>query len=149
MAGIARIIGTKAIEKQLLEAFREWTKEDVNGEYWREKFEENYPYPGPLTERKNGELAGDPRNILDTEELYDSGVESYSYSSSPNGARADWHWNAKNSSGIEYAWFVHEGEGPYSRAPREWTDEMASEYLFEDSEIKRRLMEAIDRRLNQ
>jgi len=148
MAGIARIIGTKKVEEALIRAFQQWTEEDVNKEYWREKFEEQYVYPGPLTSRKNGEVAGNPRDILDTEALYDSGVESYRYSSVPNGAEANWHWNAKNSSGDEYAWFVHEGQGPHSREARRWTDELASEFLFEDSDIKSRLMARIDQSLN-
>lgn len=148
MAGTARIIGTKALEKALLSAFQQWTEDDVNGEYWREKFEEQYPYPGPPTLRKNGEVVGNPRDILDTEALYDSGVDSYRYASAPNGAEANWHWNAKNSSGEEYAWFVHEGQGPHSREPRRWTDELASEYLFEGSEIQSRLMARIDQSLN-
>lgn len=148
MAGIARIVGTKALEKALLSAFQQWTQDDVNGDYWREKFEEQYPYSGPPTLRKNGEVVGNPRDILDTEALYDSGVDSYRYTAAPDGAEANWHWNAKNSSGEEYAWFVHEGQGPHSREPRRWTDELASEYLFEDSEIKGRLMARIDQSLN-
>jgi len=148
MAGTARIIGIKALEKALISAFQQWTEDDVNGEYWREKFEEQYRYPGAPTLRRNGEVVGDPRDILDTEALYDSGVDSYRYSNASNGAEADWHWNAKNSSGEEYAWFVHEGQGPHSREPRRWTDELASEYLFEGSEIKGRLMARIDQSLN-
>lgn len=148
MAGIARIVGAKALEKALLSAFQQWTEDDVNGEYWRERFEDEYSYEGPPTQRKNGEIARDPRNILDTEELYDSGVESYRYQENTNGAEANWHWNAKNSSGDEYAWFVHNGEGPHSREARRWTDELASEYLFEGSEIKSRLVARIAQRLN-
>lgn len=148
MAGTARIIGTKAIEQLLLDAFREWTESDVNKEYWRDKFEEKYQYGGPPTLRKNGDIVGDPRDILDTEALYESGVESYRYTANDNGAEAGWHWNALNSSGDEYAWFVHEGQGPYSREPRRWTDELASEFLFETSEIKGRLMDRIQQNLN-
>jgi hypothetical protein len=148
MAGIARIVGAKQLEQALLSAFEEWTREDVNERYWREKFEDKYRYPGPPTLRKNGEIARDPRDILDTESLYESGVESYKFTRGATGAEANWHWDAKNSSGEEYAWFVHEGQGPYSRAPRRWTDELASEYLFETSEIKRDLMDALDRHLN-
>jgi len=147
MAGIARIVGTKDVEAALVQAFKEWT-EDVNDIYWRERFEKKYKYEGESTTRKNGEVVGDPRNILDTEALYESGVESYEYRSEVNGARADWHWDAKNSSGEEYAWFVHEGQGPYSREPRRWTDEMASEYLFETSNVKRDLMSKIESKLN-
>jgi hypothetical protein len=147
MAGIARIVGTKDVEAALVQAFKEWT-EDVNDTYWRERFEKKYPYKGEPTTRKNGEVVGNPRDILDTEALYESGVESYEYRSEVNGARADWHWDAKNGSGEEYAWFVHEGKGPYSREPRRWTDEMASEYLFETSNVKRDLMSKIESKLN-
>ena len=149
MAGTARIIGAKALEKALLSAFQQWTEEDVNGEYWRERFEEKYKYANRITVRKEKPPAGNPRDILDTEELYDSGVKSYDFSLNSNGARADWHWNAKNSSEKEYAWYVHEAEeGPSEGYPRRWTDELASEYLFEGSEIKSRLMNRIDRSLN-
>jgi hypothetical protein len=148
MAGTARIIGVKQLEQALLNAFEEWTRDDVNGRYWKEKFQEKYRYPGPPTIRKNGETVGNPRDIIDTEALYDSGVKSYEYREGGAGAEANWHWDAKNASGDEYAWYVHEGQGPYSRAARPWTDEMASEYLFETSEIKRDLMMAIDRHLN-
>jgi len=148
MAGTARIIGAKQLEQALLAAFEEWTREDVNERHWREKFEDDYRYPGPPTLRKNGEIAGNPRDILDTEALYESGVESYKFTRGATGAEANWHWDAKNSSGEEYAWFVHEGQGPHSRVPRPWTDELASEYLFETSAIKRDLMNALDRHLN-
>jgi hypothetical protein len=149
MAGIARIVGTKALEKALLSAFQQWTEDDVNGEYWREQFEKDYKYANRITKRKEKPPAENPRDILDTEELYESGVKSYDYSVNNIGARADWHWNAKNSSGEEYAWYVHEAlEGSSKGYPRRWTDELASEYLFEDSEIKGRLMSRIDQSLN-
>ena len=148
MASSARIIGTKRLEQALVEAFADWAENDVNNSYWREKFEERYPYPGPVTARKAKPPAGNPRDILDTEELYKSGVESFDLNTSPDGARADWHWNAKNSSGEEYAWFVHEGQGPHSRHPRAWTDELSDEWLFGSSSIKRDLMDAIERHLN-
>jgi len=141
MAGIARIVGGEEFEKALLRAFEDWTEEDVNGSYWRERFKEKYPYPGPVTIRKAKPPAGNPRDILDTEALYESGVDSYDYETGSREARASWHWDAKNSSGIEYAWYVHEGEGPYSREPRRWTDEFQSDYLFEMSDIKGELMD--------
>ena len=149
MAGIGRIVGGEQIEKALLQAFQQWTDEDVNGRYWREKFEDQYPYPGPVTIRKEKPPAGDPRDILDTEALYESGVESYDYEEGQSMARASWHWDAKNSSGQEYAWFVHEGKGPASRAPRRWTDELASDYLFDQSDIKKDLMSNISTQLDK
>lgn len=149
MAGSARFVGTEQIEQALLAAFEEWASDDVNNEYWREEFfSRKWQYDG-TTVRKNGETAGPgPRNIVDLENLYDSGVRSFRFERSADGAEAKWHWNATNSSGEEYAWFVHEGQGPHSRTARPWTDELASEWLFGMSEIKGDLMEAIDRHLN-
>lgn len=144
MAGIARIVGGDDIERLLLDAFEQWTEEDVNNRYWRKRFEEKYPYANRITKRKEKPPASNPRDILDTEELYESGIRSYDYNASSNGARADWHWDAKNSSGEEYAMYVHEAEkGPSAGYPRRWTDEFASDYLFETSEIKDELMDRI------
>ena len=147
MAGTARIIGARNIERALLEAFQQWTEQDVNERYWRDQFEELWIYPGPPTIRKEKPPAGNPRDILDTEALYESGVESYRYQVGPNGAQANWHWGAKNTSGQEYAWYVHEGRGPYSRKARPWTDELGSDWLFKGSIIERKLMQRIDEHL--
>ncbi len=149
MASSARIIGTKQLEKALVEAFADWAENDVNNKYWRDEFFSNkWPYEG-VTQRKNGETAGPgPRNIVDTEELYKSGVESFDLTINQNGVLATWHWNAKNSSGEEYAWYVHEGKGPHAATPRKWTDELSDEWLFGSSSIKRDLMDAIERHLN-
>lgn len=144
----ARIVNTKGIEAALVAAFAEWAEDDVNGRYWREKFEEPWPYPGEETRRRNGEIARDPRDILDTEALYESGVESLRIETGANEVRASWHWDAKNASGQEYAWYVHEGRGPYARVGRPWTDEIADESQFAVSEIKRDLINAIDRHLS-
>ena len=144
MAGIGRIVGGKQIEKALLEAFQQWTEDDVNGRHWREKFEKKYEYADRTTKRKEKPPARNPRDILDTEELYESGIESYDYSEGSTVARADWHWDAKNSSGQEYAWYVHEAlEGSSKGYPRRWTDELASDYLFDQSDIKQDLMDRI------
>ncbi len=148
MANTARMVGGESWERALLIAFQKWTEKDVNEQYWREKFEDEYKYEGPITIRKKKPPAGNPRDILDTEELYKSGVKSYDYSADGDGARADWHWDAENSSDEQYAWFVHEGQGPHSREPRRWTDELASEYLFEGSEIERRLLNRIEKEIN-
>lgn len=135
----ARLIGMKAIEASLLAAFEQWVDQDVNEKYMEEQFfGDIWQYPPPSTVRKNGETAGNPRNIVDTGELYESGKE-YTFSINSNGAEASWHWDAKNSSGEEYAWYVHEGKGPYSRAPRPWTDQIAEPYLFEGTEVQKDL----------
>lgn len=144
MAGIARIVGANLIEAALVDAFRDWVEDDVNDEYWaQEFFQSKWPYDA-VTKRKNGETVGPgPRDIVDTQELYDSGVESLKVTNGTTEVRADWHWNAKNSSGEEYAWYVHEGRGPHSVDPRKWTDELSDPGLFDGSMIKRKLMSRI------
>lgn len=149
MAGIARIVGANLIENALIAAFEEWVEEDVNDDYWAEEFfQSKWPYDS-ITKRKNGDTVGPgPRDIVDTQALYDSGVESLKVTKRPTEVRADWHWNAKNSSGSEYAWYVHEGKGPHSVEPRKWTDELSDPGLFEGSMIKRKLLDRIDSSLN-
>lgn len=136
----AKIVNSKDLEQQLVGAFKEWLEDDVNDEYMSEQFmTKKWPYPPPPTERKNGTIARNPRDIFDTGELFRSGQESFSIDQSSSVVEGKWHWDATNSSGEEYAWFVHEGQGPYSRAPRPWTDEISYGYLFETSDVKRSL----------
>lgn len=136
----AKIIRQEELERQLIAAFKEWVKDDVNGAYMDEQFlTDKWDYPPPATLRKSGELAGNPRNIYDLGDLYRSGKNSFGIRETTSTVEASWHWDATNSSGEEYAWFVHEGEGPYSRAPRPWTDEIAVPYLFYSSDAKRAL----------
>lgn len=137
----AKIVNVKALEQSILEAFAEWAEEDIDDKYMSEQFEDQnrWPYPPPVTVRKNGETAGNPRNIYDTGALFRSGQETFKVDIDLQGAEASWHWNAKNSSGEEYAWFVHEGKGPHSRAPRPWTDELSIPFLFQGSEPHRDL----------
>ena len=71
-----------------------------------------WQYPPPATKRKSGEIAGNPRDIYDLGKLYESGKRSFSVTRDASEIQASWHWDAKNLSGEEYAWFVHEGEGP-------------------------------------
>lgn len=153
MAGIivgATIANQNHLETALIDAFEEWLKEDVNDKYMAEQFlEDKWSYPLPQTLRKNGELAGNPRNIYDLGDLFNSGRESFNIERSSVKIEGNWHWNAKNSSGEEYAWFVHEGEGPHSRAPRPWTDEIAVPYLFEGSDVKRDLEFRMNVKLNK
>lgn len=145
----ARIVNAKEIERQLADAFAEWLEDDVNDEYMSQEFiDDKWPYPPPSTARVNGEMAGSPRNIYDTGELFRSGQESFSIARGGSTVEGNWHWGATNSSGEEYAWFVHEGKGPHSRAARPWTDEIAEPYLFEGSEVKRQLESRITAKLN-
>lgn len=146
----ARLIGGKDLERQLADAFAEWLEESVNDEYMSDQFldEGRWQYPPPSTVRSNGEIAGNPRNIYDTGELFRSGQRSFAIMRGGSSVEGKWHWDATNESGEEYAWYVHEGRGPYSRAPRPWTDEIAEPYLFEGSEVKLQLERTITARLN-
>lgn len=133
----AKIVNSKLIEAALVKAFEEWAEEDVNDKFFSGQFiDRQWPYPGPDTIRKARGPAGDPRDIYDTGALFKSGQESFTLRASPNGAFANWHWDAKNSSGMEYAFYVHEGKGPHARVPRKWTDDIAIPSLFELSEAK-------------
>ena len=106
----AKIINAKAIEKALLDAFKEWSEKDINDKHWKYQFQERkWDYDG-ITVRKSGEIVGpEPRNIYDLGALYDSGVRSYSFSLGSSQAQANWHWDATNGSGKEYASAVHYG----------------------------------------
>ena len=139
MAG-ARWVNGPQFEAAIIDAFEEWLDEDVNDKFFSEQFlTDKWQYPPPSTERKNGEIAGNPRNIVDLGNLFRSGQEGFSIVRGSTLIEGKWHWDAENSSGQEYAWYVHEGEGPYSRAPRPWTDEIAEPYLFASSDVKRDL----------
>ena len=126
----ARLLGAKDIERALVNAFEEWTREDVNGAFWDDQFKEEKWRHSPYTERENGDTVGSPRDIYDLGNLYDSGVNSYKYQSSATGASADWHWDAKNRSGEEYAWYVHNGQGTNYPYPRRFTDDISFKFSF-------------------
>ena len=126
----ARFFGGKDIERALVNAFEEWTREDVNGAFWDDQFKEEKWRHSAYTERKNGDPVGSPRDIYDLGNLYDSGVNSYKYQSSPDGASANWHWDAKNRSGEEYAWYVHNGQGTNYPYPRRFTDDISFKFSF-------------------
>jgi hypothetical protein len=117
-----------AIVKALSDAFTQWAEEDINETHWREQFlEREWKYDGK-TKRKNPSApvrdADNPRDIYDFGKLYESGVKSFLLASTGAGIRASWHWDAKNSSGSEYAWYVHEGRGTNKDA-RKFTDDIA------------------------
>jgi len=141
----AKLVGEEELLRQLGDVFADWVIDDVNGDYVDEEFldKNRWQYPPPSTKRKSGDRASSPRDIYDLGKLYESGKRSFTVKRTATEIEASWHWNAKNQSGDEYAWFVHEGEGPYSRAPRPWTDEIAVPYLFYGSNPHRRLEESI------
>ena len=102
----------------------------MNGAFWDDQFKEEKWRHSPYTERENGDTVGSPRDIYDLGNLYDSGVNSYKYQSSATGANADWHWDAKNRSGEEYAWYVHNGQGTNYPYPRRFTDDISFKFSF-------------------
>jgi hypothetical protein len=104
----ARFSGGEGIERALIKAFEQWTKEDIDDKFWKAQFiDRRWRYDG-VTIRKNKDTVGpDPRDIYDLGLLYES--TSYSYSSSSEAAEAQWNWGATNSSGDEYASYVHDG----------------------------------------
>lgn len=120
----AKLVGAEFIERALLNAFEKWTQEDINGRFWESEFRRtDWPYKSkvevldgedpPKTIRENPGAfipeAGDPRDIYDYGALMRSGIRSYKYELSNDGATAYWSWSAKNRSGDEYAHYVHEG----------------------------------------
>ena len=129
----AKFNNSAPLEKALIAAFKKWAKEDINEAHWDDQFNEmgRWPY-GNETRRKNEELikAGN-RDIYDLGLLYKSGVRSFKINESTEEIEATWHWDAKNSSGNEYAWYVHYGNGT-SAIPRPFTDDIAipSSFLY-------------------
>ena len=134
----ARITGAKQIEQALINAFEDWTKDDINGKFWEKEFKRvDWKYDGTTTRENPAAFikeARELRDIYDYGELMNSGIESYSYQSSPQGASANWHWDAKNRSGEEYAHYVHEGEGT-NRSARGFTDRVSdAKFSFMDAD---------------
>jgi len=124
-----KIINQKIIEEALLSAFEKWAEEDINEAHWNDQFlGEKWKYNG-VTERANGETVTSPRDIYDLGALYKSGQESFTFSMDTNGAEANWHWDATNRSGQEYAWYVHEGLGT-NATPRRFTDDISTPSSF-------------------
>ena len=121
-----KIIGIERIEQAILQAFEDWTKEEINGKHWDSQFgDKKWEYEA-VTFRKNRETVGPGlRDIYDLGKLYESGIKSYKFTSGANGAEANWHWDAKNSSGKEYAIYVHEGWGTNNPYDRRFTDDVS------------------------
>lgn len=111
----AKIIGASDIERALLKAFEDWTRDEINNIFWKKEFTRaDWQYDSDVvTIRRNPSApireAENPRDIYDYGNLFESGIQSYKYESSSNKGTAHWHWDAKNGSGEEYASYVHEG----------------------------------------
>jgi len=145
MTGIivgAKIVGGEFWERKLQKAFEAWARFDVN-DHFRDQFTmEKWAYPA-VTFRKNRDTAGPgPRDIFDLGDLYRSGRDSFSLDTGINGPRASWDWNATNTSGRLYAYYVHEGVGTNLEA-RRWTDPLTSPSLFLSSKLSDSLKKRI------
>ena len=140
----ARIIGGDDLEKALIRAFQQWTKEDINEAFWDDQFKEDRWEHSPLTQRANGDTVGSPRDIYDLGNLYKSGVDSYKFQSSTSAAEASWGWNAKNRSGEEYAMYVHEGTGTNFTYPRAFTDDVSDMAFSFRKPIGRALLSRVE-----
>ena len=142
----ATLSSTKRLEAQLAQAFSDWAREDVN-EYFQEQFTEPiWPYSRETTRRNPGapiKEAGSPRDIYDYGDLYESGRNSFSISQGGVNVSASWHWDAQNSSGRPYAYYVHEGEGANYGNPRPWTDVFLVGAKFQASSLRRELISRI------
>lgn len=144
MAGIivgAKIIGGDAWERKLQAAFEQWARFEVN-DYFRDQFTtDKWDYPS-VTFRKSGQTADNPRDIYDLGDLYRSGRESFTVSSKGREVIASWDWDAKNTSGKLYAYYVHEGKST-NIASRQWTDALTSPTKFLSSNLSKSLKEHI------
>jgi len=77
------------------------------------------------TRRKNGEVISTPRrDIYDLGLLYQSGIDSSVIENTGAMVTANWHWDATNASGKEYATYVHDGLGTNVKA-RPFTDDIS------------------------
>lgn len=150
MSGIivgGTIINAKTLETKLAKAFETWSRFDVN-DYFQDQFlEPKWNYPGE-TKRKNGEMVGSPRDIYDLGSLYKSGRDSFKIEQGGVDVTASWDWDAKNSSGRGYAWYVHEGLSTNLEA-RQWTDVFQQRDLFNSSNVSKALKLRIKTALNQ
>lgn len=136
------LLNGKSWEDKLVNAFAVWAEEDINDAYWDDQFKADiWSYPNE-TKRKNGETVGSPRNIYDLGALYDSGRESFSVNLGGTSPSASWTWDAVNSSGRAYAWYVHEGLST-NQEPRPWTDDFQIKAKFEASVVSRALRNRI------
>ena len=121
------IINGHLIENALIAAFETWVEEDINKRHWDEQFKNMSKWPYDMgdnpTVRKNGQTVDSPRDIYDLGLLYKSGLKTV-FEDTGTMVTANWHWDAKNTKGKEYAWYVHEGFGSNTTA-RPFTDDIA------------------------
>ena len=135
------IINAAALEAKLTKAFETWARFDAN-DYFRDQFlDDKWPYPGE-TKRKNGDVITSPRDIYDLGDLYKSGRDGFRIEQGGIDITASWNWDAKNSSGRSYAWYVHEGLST-NLEPRQWTDIFQQRDLFESSNVSKALSSRI------
>jgi len=121
----AKLINPESIENVLIQAFETWVKEDINDAHWDDQFKNmaKWDYNNE-TRRKNGEVVDTPRDIYDLGLLYKSGIASSVVENTGTMVTANWHWDAKNTSGHEYATYVHDGRGSNTTA-RPFTDDIS------------------------
>ena len=121
----AKLINPESIENALIQAFETWVKEDINDAHWDDQFKNmaRWDYNNK-TRRKNGEVVDTPRDIYDLGLLYKSGIASSVVENTGTMVTANWHWDAKNTSGHEYATYVHDGRGSNTTA-RPFTDDIS------------------------
>jgi len=126
----AKLINPESIENALVQAFEIWVKEDINDAHWDDQFKNmaRWDYNNE-TRRKNGEVVDTPRDIYDLGLLYKSGIASSVVENTGTMVTANWHWDAKNTSGHEYATYVHDGRGSNTTA-RPFTDDISVALSF-------------------
>ena len=123
---MAKLVNAKTIENALIQAFETWVKEDINDAHWDDQFKNmaRWDYDNE-TRRKNGEVISTPRrDIYDLGFLYQSGIDSSVIENTGAMVTANWHWDATNASGKEYATYVHDGLGTNVTA-RPFTDDIS------------------------
>jgi hypothetical protein len=119
---MTRFVNPGRIVAALSHAFEKWATEDIDDAHWDDQFRDmdRWDWSGE-TRRKNGEVVDSPRDIYDLGALYRS--KEYTIIQTTNRAQAKWRWTATNSSGQEYAYYVHYGTGATDARP--FTDDIA------------------------
>lgn len=150
----ARLVNAKAIENALVKAFEQWAEQDINEKHWDKQFKDMSKWPwtfkgnNDVTVRENPikDPVTTPRDIDDWGNLYNSGYNSYKFTPRVSAAVASWHWDAKNSSGEEYAGYVHDGTKFMDGRP--FTEDIAVEasFFFKEpgQDLEARVQSALD-----